>query len=400
MMKILMLADVFFPDTIGGAGRVAYHLSDELSGKGHEVHIITRNVNGTLQSHQKLKDDLFVHRFSTPGSKSPIFLVSEIIKSYLLTKILTQEIRFDLVCIHQSLVAIGPLLSCSLRRTPIVYYFHSPWHEEFMVKKRKGDEKRGIGVEAIAFLMRWIEKRILSRAARVIVLSRYMCCKVKGIHRFPEKKIRTIPGGVDPNRFILPRGGKAAAKGACGLSPDKTIFLTVRNLVPRMGLETLIEAFGGSETLREKGLLLIGGRGFLSKRLKSLVENYSLQDSIRLLGHIPDEDLPAVYQASDFFVLPTGKLEGFGLVILEAMACGTPVLGTPIGAIPEVIGLFDKKLLFDGTGQRDMRRKMEEIIETPERYNFDPGTCRRFVEENFSWETVADIFEKTVISMD
>ena len=65
---------------------------------------------------------------------------------------------------------------------------------------------------------------------------------------------------------------------------------------------------------------------------------YDLHGSIRFLGHIPEIDLPQKYQAADFFVLPTRNLEGFGLVILEAMASGTPVLGTPVGAIPEVIG--------------------------------------------------------------
>ncbi|MDY6973879.1 MAG: glycosyltransferase family 4 protein [Thermodesulfobacteriota bacterium] len=395
-----MLTDVLFPDTIGGAGRIAYHLSDELSAKGYEVHIITRNVNEALQYHQRLKDNLHVHRFATPGSKSPFLIVYEILGSYLLSKALTQEIRFDLVCIHQSLVAIGPILSRLLKETPIVYYFHSPWHEEFLAKKWKGYEKMGMGIKAIAFLMRWIERRILSRAGRVFVLSRYMCGKVKSIHSFPEKNITIIPGGVDLNRFILPSGGKTAAKGACGLSPDKTVFLTVRNLVPRMGLETLIEAFSASSTLREKGLLLIGGKGLLHKRLKSMVKDHDLIGSVRLLGHIPDENLPAVYQAADFFLLPTRELEGFGLVILEAMACGTPVLGTPIGAIPEVIELFDQKLIFDGTGREDMKRKMEETIQRPGIYNFSPESCRRFVLENFSWEKVADFFEKTIISMD
>ena len=105
-----------------------------------------------------------------------------------------------------------------------------------------------------------------------------------------------------------------------------------------MGIDNLIEAFHRSKILRQKGLLLIGGKGLLEDRLKSMVENYDLHGSIRFLGHIPEIDLPQKYQAADFFVLPTRNLEGFGLVILEAMASGTPVLGTPVGAIPEVIG--------------------------------------------------------------
>jgi len=164
-----------------------------------------------------------------------------------------------------------------------------------------------------------------------------------------------------------------------------------------MGIENLIEAFNQSDTLRRKGSLLIGGQGFLENRLKAMVENYKLQQIIRFLGHIPEPDLPGTYQAADFFVLPTRNLEGFGLVILEAMASGTPVLGTPVGAIPEVIVAFDERLIFNGTGWREIRKKMEEVIERPDQFRFDPKACRRFVEEGFSWKKIATDFEEEMI---
>jgi glycosyltransferase involved in cell wall biosynthesis len=161
-----------------------------------------------------------------------------------------------------------------------------------------------------------------------------------------------------------------------------------------MGLDTLIESFSQSRVLRYKGLLLIGGRGFLESNLKAQVESSGLNDTVRFLGYVSDEELLQVYQASDFFVLPTRELEGFGLVILEAMASGTPVLGTPVGGIPEVIGLFDKRLIFDGTGWQDMKRKLEQVIEKPDSFRFDPQDCRAFVERNFSWKKAADAFEQ------
>ena len=395
-INLLMLADVFFPDTIGGAGRVLYHLSLELSRKGHEVHIITRKTGRNLQSHQKLNTNLFVHRFPTTYGDSPGFLLSEIKNSFFLVKKLARRIAFDMVCVHQSLVAIGPILSRCLQRIPIVYYFHSPWHEEFLIKRQKDNIRAGKKAIAVAFIMRWIEKLIMSNAAKVIVMSQYTFNKVLEIHHYPKKKIKKIPGGVDLNRFSLPAGRKIAAKGAAELPLDKIIFLTVRNLVPRMGIENLIEAFNRSNTLRQKGLLLIGGKGFLEDRLRAIVKEYNLQGSIHFLGHIPEENLTQIYQAADFFVLPTRKLEGFGLVILEAMASGTPVLGTPVGAIPELIGSFDRILICDGPGWRDLKGKMEEVLENPERFKFDPEICRKFVEENFSWERMADLFEQEV----
>jgi glycosyltransferase involved in cell wall biosynthesis len=393
-MKILILADVFYPDTIGGAGRVVYHLVLELSGRGHEIHVLTRNNDGKWPYQQELAPNLFVHRFFSSLKESLALFLREIRNSRLQAKKLAQKVDFDLLCTHQSLVAMGPLLSRQFRQIPLIHYFHSPWYEEFLVKKQVDRAKTGIRNKTIAFLMRRIEKLILFKATRVIALSEYMRERVLEIHNYPEDRVLKIPGGVDLDYYRVPSEGKKAAKDAAKVPLNKTVFLTVRNLVPRMGLETLIESFSQSSVLREKGLLLIGGRGFLEETLKAQVESANLQDAVRFLGYIAEKDLPLFYQASDFFVLPTRELEGFGLVNLEAMASGTPVLGTPVGGIPEVIGLFDKRLIFDGTGWQNMRNKLEEVIERPSSFRFDPQDCRDFVEKNFSWKKAADAFEQ------
>jgi glycosyltransferase involved in cell wall biosynthesis len=393
-MKILMLADVFYPDTIGGAGKVVYHLALQLSKRDHEIHVLTRNNNGKWPYQQELTPNFFVHRFFSVSKESLSSFFQEIRNSRLMAKKAAQKVEFDLLCTHQSLVGLGPLLSSHFRQIPLIHYFHSPWYEEFLVKKQFDRAKSGLRNKIMAFLMRRIEKRILFKATKVIVLSEYMRERALEIHNYPADRVVKIPGGVDLDRYNMRTGGKGAAKEATKLPSNRTVFLTVRNLVPRMGLETLIESFSQSSVLREKGLLLIGGRGFLEETLKAQVESANLQDAVRFLGYIAEKDLPLFYQASDFFVLPTRELEGFGLVNLEAMASGTPVLGTPVGGIPEVIGLFDKRLIFDGTGWQNMRNKLEEVIERPSSFRFDPQDCRDFVEKNFSWKKAADAFEQ------
>jgi glycosyltransferase involved in cell wall biosynthesis len=399
-MKILILTDVFFPDTVGGAGRVAYHLSSELSLREHEIHVMTRNTEGGLPDHQEIHHNLSVHRFRSTGKESLLSFLSEIKNTASLNRYLSRDISFDLVCTHQSLVSIGPLMSTSLRNTPTLHYFHSPWHEEFLIKREQKDTEPGIRESAIAFLMKQIESRVLRKADNVIVLSQYMLERVSKIHSYPKTRLIKIPGGVDLNRYRLPVGGKRAVRDTLGLSQDKTVFLTVRNLVPRMGLEDLIEAFNQSDIMRNKGLLLIGGKGFLEENLKRKVQNSSLQNTVHFLGHIPEEDLPQMYQASDFFILPTRKLEGFGLVILEAMASGTPVLGTLIGGIPEVIGPFDRELLFNGIGWQHMKSKIEEVVcDALKRSKWAPQACRDYVEKNFSWRRMAKTFEQVAKSL-
>jgi glycosyltransferase involved in cell wall biosynthesis len=223
--------------------------------------------------------------------------------------------------------------------------------------------------------------------------------RVSKIHAYPKTRLVKIQGGVDLNHYHLPVEGKPAVRDRLGLPQDKTVFLTVRNLVPRMGLENLIKAFSQSDILRDKGSLLIVGKGFLGEHLKRMVHNSALKNTVHFLGHVSEEDLPQMYQASDFFVLPTKELEGFGLVILEAMASGTPVLGTPVGAIPEVIGPFDPGLLFDGIDWQEMKSKMEEVIQTPKGLRWDPQACRGYVEKSFSWHRMATAFERVAESL-
>jgi glycosyltransferase involved in cell wall biosynthesis len=253
--------------------------------------------------------------------------------------------------------------------------------------------------KAVAFFMRKMEKRVLSKAAKIFVLSRYSAGQITAIHHLPNEKVVMIPAGIELDRFRLPENGKNTVKQAFDIPIDKTVFFTVRNLVPRMGIENLIEAFKQSDMLREKGILLIGGEGFLKESLRAVVKENNLGESVKFLGRVSEDDLPRYYQAADFFVLPTRELEGFGLVILEAMACGTPVLGTPIGAIPETVGLFDRNLLFEGSHHEDIRRKLENVINRPEQYRFDPRVCRKFVEERYSWEKMAEAFENEVLRL-
>ena len=391
-----MLADVFFPDTIGGAGRVAYHLSHELCKRGHEIHVLTRNPEGNLPCHQKIEANLFAHRFNVPAREGLGFFFSEIKNAHYAAKRASQKTDFDLVCAHQSLVALGSFLSSSIRNTPFVHCFYSPWHEEYLIKKRNMKGETPWSAKIIAFFMKLLEKRLLSKAIKVFVLSRYSAEQISAIHRLPQERVALIPGGIDLNRFRLPEEGKGATKKSLDIPSDKTVFLTVRNLVPRMGIENLIEAFKQSNALKKEGLLLIGGEGFLKEPLMAMVQEYDLKASVKFLGRISEDDLPRYYQAADFFVLPTRELEGFGLVILEAMASGTPVLGTPIGAIPETLGLFDGNLLFEGAHHEDIRKKLEDMINRPEHYRFDPQVCRKFVEERYSWEKMAEAFEEEV----
>ena len=111
---------------------------------------------------------------------------------------------------------------------------------------------------------------------------------------------------------------------------------------PRMGLDRLVAAMPAVVARCPDALLLIGGQGPERERLGQHDRvDLRMENHVRLVGFIPDDALASYYQAADLFVLPTVALEGFGLVTVEALACGTPVVGTPVGATPEILRRLD-----------------------------------------------------------
>ena len=145
-------------------------------------------------------------------------------------------------------------------------------------------------------------------------------------------KVAVVPPGVDLGRFTP--GDSGEARELLGLPVDGQVVVSVRRLVARMGLETLLEAWAGLGPT-EKRTLLVVGDGPERGRLEELAAGLGVADSVGFLGRLGEEELVACYRAADVSVVPTTELEGFGLIVLESLACGTPVITTDVGGLPE-----------------------------------------------------------------
>jgi glycosyltransferase involved in cell wall biosynthesis len=188
-----------------------------------------------------------------------------------------------------------------------------------------------------------------------------------------------------------------------GVPADAPVLLTVRNLEARMGLDLLLRAVALVRS-RVPGLrLLVGGSGSRRGELEALAASLGLGNHVRFLGFVPEGDLPRYYQAADLFVLPTRELEGFGLVAAEALACGTPVVGTPVGAIPEVLAGLDPDLVTDGLAPEALARRLGERLE---RAAGDAAAadafrrrCRAYAVERFAWDAVVARLEEELVRL-
>lgn len=387
-MNVMMLAEVSAEHVIGGAERVLRGQALGLQERGHEVSLITRAPLHDRRVEVRV-GGVVEQRYLVERWCEPAFVVSSLLRSVKAFDRISARSRPDVVLIHQALAGAGPLLWRRKRATGWVYVCHSLAHEEYLSRARAGKPAPQRLRQALnARLRLWLERLILGRCARVVALSEFMKRHVMEKHGLPESRLCVVPGASDPERFRPPQHPEEVRR-QLKLPPDKFLLLTVRNLVPRMGLESLLEAMA---SLGEEGrdlLLLIGGEGMLRSSLEGLIRKFGLVEQVRLLGFIPEPLLPMYYQAADLVLMPTAELEGFGLVTVEAMACGTPVLGTPVGALPEVLGRVDQALVAEGTDPASLAKAIVRLVR---RFRNRPGDRARLserglelVRQHYTW---------------
>ncbi len=388
-MKLVLLGEVSAAAVIGGAERVLREQALGLRRLGHRVELVVRQPAGEALS-QVAVGDLVERRYRVSRLNEPAFVLSSLSRSVRAFDQARDHGNMDAVIIHQSLAGLGPLLRRRRQARGWVYLCLSLSHEEYLTRRqpeeRPVERMRGV---LNARIRRWIERAVMHRCERVVVLSDFMRRRVIEFHGMAEHKLRMVPGAADPVRFSPPRD-PADVRHDLKLPLNKVVLFTVRNLVPRMGLDNLLQAIAALDEEGRDLILLIGGEGPLRPALDERIRELGLADQVHLLGFIPEDTLSRYYQAADLVVMPTQQLEGFGLVTVEALACGTPVLGTPVGAIPEVLARVDPVLVTEGPDARSLAAGIRRILR---RFRDRPGEQKRLslrgralVESDYTWE--------------
>ena len=396
-LSILSLQYYSFPDEIGGAWKVSYELNRRLVRRGHEVFLITCKPGHHLVDHETV-DGIFYERIGVRASKSFLGLWRGIRKR--VGSIFARS-PVNLVHIHNPLVGFIALLVFRLWSVPRIYHFHSCWYDEEKIN-RQGES--GLLFFLSLNLIRLMEWTCFLSAKKILFLSEYSRRRFLDYCPWRKTGLEVIPGGVDIDEFrpLNPEESLEQEREKLGLPGNKTLLLTVRRLESRMGLENLVQAVGMicQRSPEMDFILLIGGKGSLEEKLKSLVEQQNLQDRVRLCGKIPQETLPTYYRVADVFILPTTFIEGFGLATVEALASGVPVLGTPVGGTVEILKSIDQKLLFRGIGPESLADGIEGFLRN---LRDEPSlqvlkkNCRDTAVFRYEWEKVTDRIEHVFI---
>lgn len=269
---------------------------------------------------------------------------------------------------------------------PIVTHFHGPWALETEVQQTK---KATNAIKETKFwLKKQVEQLTYRRSDAFIVLSEYFRDVLTETYGVDERKIHIIPGAVDHNRF-RPHPDRNELRLQLGIAPYQPVLFCIRRLVRRMGIDRLIYAMQDVVRVFPEVRLIIGGDGPMRAEYEALILRLGLSPNVKLLGRISNEELVEYYQAADISLVPTLTLEGFGLITVESLACGTPVLGTPYGGTKEILHQISDELMFeDGTAESISKK----IIDALNKDSFLPSreACREHVLNRYTWSRVAE----------
>jgi D-inositol-3-phosphate glycosyltransferase len=244
-------------------------------------------------------------------------------------------IRYDLIHTHYWMSGVAGLELKRRWEIPLVHMYHTLGQMKNRVAQSPGEVEGDYRVQG--------ERKILKVADRIIAATPAELAQLQWLYQADTQRIVVIPPGVDLSHFYpIPVD---EAKAFIGIPPEDRMVLFVGRIEPLKGLDVLIEAIGrfcerNQDKQKQLDLVIIGGEPEVSPqvmtaemaRLQALREKYGIKDMVTFLGKRAQDTLPYYYSAAETVVVPS-HYESFGMVALEAMACGTPVVASQVGGL-------------------------------------------------------------------
>ena len=374
--NILCVGIGWFPKTPGGLDRYVYELTHQLAASHDRVELCGVGLPET-QSNYSLK----LTNLAEPDIR--LWERLWLIRSNFMQR---KSAKPDAINLHFALYSF-PLLQVLPKGVPVTFSFHGPWALE---SQQEGSGKLSV------FLKHWVEDRVYHRCDRFIVLSKAFGDILHQEYQVPWSKIHVIPGGVDLSRFQFDRS-RPEARSQLNWPQNRPILFTARRLVRRVGLDKLLMAVAAIKPEIPDIWLAIAGKGPLQADLQQQATDLGLNDNVKFLGFLPDDQLPIAYQAADLSVMPSQSLEGFGLAVLESLACGTPALCTPVGGMPEILEPFSPNLITASTEATAIAERLEQLllkqVPMPSR-----EACQEYAAMNFDWQNIAQKVRKVLLA--
>lgn len=358
--RVLITVDRWYREASGGARKLAGRFAEWLANEGHAVDLVA-GIDPESPIPPSPHERLSLHFYPNPSAPSPSLanLRAHRASTRKLVEKLVARQSYALHHGHIPLNFLGGTDATSDRRQieRQVYTMHSPYAHEL----RAQWEKTGLTFKRrLALLLaQRLEKAVLERADHLHVLSAFTAT----LARLPAGKPATyevrLPGAIQAPEALPVEPSPEIRKW----SGERPLFLTVRRLEARMGLENLLEACALLRTEQRSFALLIAGTGSSRQELRELRNALKLRGHVKFLGFVPDGELEGIYREVRCAILPSTGLECFGLTIPEAHLRGVPLIATPIGAIPETIGQENQAWLTRDTSPEALAERMRAVLD-------------------------------------
>jgi len=381
--RLCIVTNVFLP-SVGGIQIVTYEQSKRLLQKNYDLMVVTNRIQAPKKY---VIEGINVECYESlnMGFRLGIPYVIPTVTSL---KTFTKAIK-NCKIVH----AHGHPYLTSLLAGKLAKFYGKPFvltqHNTFIDYNNFFDH-----VERINDLT--VGKETLKEADKIIAVSNATKNYVVSLGA-KASNVEVLHNGVDLKRFRPMPKVKEEMRRKLGIPQDAIVVLTVRRLVYKNGVDTLIDSANIAVKKNPKIVFLVVGKGPDMGSVQMQIEQLGIEQNLRLTGFVPDQDLHLYYNTADLFALPSKSGEGLPLVALEAMSCGLPVIATNVGGISEIME-DDYGKLVPPNNPKALAKAILEFAETD--FSLLKNELRAIVEEKYGWdknvERLMEIYQELI----
>ena len=371
-----MLTWEFPPRIVGGIARHCLGLAKALAKENHDVHVVTLDFPGTPSFEDV--EGAKVHRVGIELGHPNFITWTFIFNHFMEKKVaeISQNVEFDIIHIHDWLTAPAGISSRHYLNKPLVSTVHST------------ESGRTQGLHSRdSHLIDGLEWWMTYEAKKVIICSSSMEGELEHHFRVPSDKIAVIPNAIDISRYTR-HIDQESVKRHYGIGPYDKMVLFVGRLVPQKGVEYLIKAAPHIIQQHNEARIFITGDGWSKNYLENLARSTGHADRIRFLGFVSDSQLVELTMSADALVIPS-VYEPFGIVALEGMAAGVPVVAANVGGLSEIVERDRTGVSVYTKNPESIAWGVNKVLSDPRYSKWLIQNAKKKVEEVYSWQAVA-----------
>ncbi|MCZ7370202.1 MAG: glycosyltransferase family 4 protein [Candidatus Methanoperedens sp.] len=359
----------------GGVENATYNLAIQAAKLGHKVNVFTSSID--KKDYTEDYDNIKIFRYGR---------IIKIESTLISMKLLYKPLNHDIDIVHGHLgnlpAAVAALMYSKKKKKPLVIHYHGDSVEDF------GGFIRKLGV----LVHNKYAHKILSCANVIISSSEHYINESRFLDRYRDK-IVVIPYGINLSEFDIGYS-KKECRDILKLSQDGKIILSIGTISHHKGSDVLVKAMPAIIKNTPNVKLIFVGTGVMVEELKALSEKLGIKKNIEFTGFIGNNAKKAMYyRSSDIFVLPsTGRHEISGIVNIEAMACGIPVVASKIGGVPDIVKDGENGILVQPKSPDALSNAIIHLLDREYLCEM-MGRDGRKKAEDYSWERTAKEIE-------